>query len=32
MSDCWNELALPNRDWVEGNLKKVDKATGGKVP
>jgi tricorn protease len=26
-----NENALRNRDWVEGNLKKVDKATGGKV-
>ena len=26
-----NEAALRNRDWVEGNLKKVDKATGGKV-
>ena len=26
-----NEGALRNRDWVEGNLKKVDKATGGKV-
>ena len=26
-----NESALRNRDWVEGNLKKVDKATGGKV-
>ena len=25
------EGALRNRDWVEGNLKKVDKATGGKV-
>ena len=24
-----NESALRNRDWVEGNLKKVDKATGG---
>ena len=23
--------ALRNRDWVEGNLKKVDKATGGRV-
>jgi tricorn protease len=26
-----NELALRNRDWVEGNLKKVDAATGGRV-
>jgi tricorn protease len=26
-----NELALRNREWVEGNLKKVEKATGGKV-
>jgi tricorn protease len=26
-----NEAALRNRDWVEGNLKKVDKATGGRV-
>lgn len=26
-----NESALRNRDWVEGNLKKVDAATGGKV-
>ena len=26
-----NEGALRNRDWVESNLKKVDKATGGKV-
>ncbi len=25
------EAALRNRDWVEGNLKKVDKATGGRV-
>jgi len=25
------EGALRNRDWVESNLKKVDKATGGKV-
>ena len=25
------ELALRNRDWVEGNLKKVDAATGGRV-
>ena len=25
------EGALRNRDWVEGNLRKVDKATGGKV-
>jgi tricorn protease len=26
-----NENALRNRDWVEGNLKKVDQATGGRV-
>ena len=26
-----NDYALRNRDWVEGNLKKVDAATGGKV-
>ncbi len=26
-----NELALRNRDWVEGNLRKVDAATGGRV-
>ena len=26
-----NEAALRNRDWVEGNLKKVDQATGGRV-
>jgi tricorn protease len=26
-----NESALRNRDWVEGNLKKVDQATGGRV-
>ncbi len=26
-----NESALRNRDWVEGNLKKVDAATGGRV-
>ncbi len=26
-----NEAALRNRDWVEGNLRKVDQATGGKV-
>lgn len=26
-----NEAALRNRDWVEGNLKKVDEATGGRV-
>jgi len=26
-----NESALRNRGWVEGNLKKVDKATGGRV-
>jgi tricorn protease len=26
-----NEYELRNRDWVEGNLKKVDEATGGRV-
>jgi tricorn protease len=26
-----NEYNLRNRDWVEGNLKKVEKATGGRV-
>jgi tricorn protease len=26
-----SEAALRNRDWVEGNLKKVDKATNGRV-
>jgi tricorn protease len=26
-----SESALRNRDWVEGNLKKVDQATGGRV-
>jgi tricorn protease len=26
-----SEAALRNRDWVEGNLKKVHKATGGRV-
>jgi tricorn protease len=26
-----NEGALRNRDWVEGNLRKVDQATGGRV-
>ncbi len=26
-----NEQALRNRDWVEGNIKKVDKATDGQV-
>lgn len=26
-----NEAALRNRDWVEGNLKKVDDATNGQV-
>ncbi|HET7217270.1 MAG TPA: PDZ domain-containing protein [Vicinamibacterales bacterium] len=26
-----NDGALRNRDWVESNLKKVDKATGGRV-
>ena len=25
------ELTLRNREWVEGNLRKVEKATGGKV-
>jgi tricorn protease len=25
------ELALRNRDWVEGNIRKVDAATGGRV-
>ncbi len=25
------EYALRNRDWVEGNIKKVNKATGGRV-
>jgi tricorn protease len=25
------EYALRNRDWIEGNLKKVDKATNGRV-
>jgi tricorn protease len=25
------EYALRNRDWVEGNIKKVDEATGGRV-
>lgn len=25
------EWALRNRDWVEGNIKKVDKATNGQV-
>jgi tricorn protease len=25
------ELTLRNRDWVEGNLRKVDQATGGRV-
>ena len=25
------ELALRNREWIEGNLKKVEKATNGKV-
>jgi len=28
--DC-QRGALRNRDWVEGNLKKVDEATGGRV-
>ncbi len=26
-----NEASLRNRDWVEGNLAKVEKATGGRV-
>ncbi len=26
-----NEMTLRNRDWIEGNLRKVEKATGGKV-
>jgi tricorn protease len=26
-----SESALRNRDWVEGNLRKVDQATGGRV-
>ena len=26
-----SENALRNRDWVEGNIRKVDKATGGRV-
>jgi tricorn protease len=26
-----SEAALRNRDWVEGNIKKVDQATGGRV-
>ncbi|MBN1567863.1 MAG: PD40 domain-containing protein [Acidobacteria bacterium] len=26
-----SEIALRNRDWVEGNLKKVDEATNGRV-
>jgi len=26
-----NESSLRNRDWVEGNIKKVDEATGGRV-
>ena len=26
-----NELGLRNREWVEGNLRKVEKATGGRV-
>jgi tricorn protease len=26
-----NESALRNRDWVEGNLRKVDEVTGGRV-
>ena len=26
-----SEAALRNRDWVEGNLKKVEEATGGRV-
>jgi tricorn protease len=26
-----NELALRNREWIEGNLRKVEKATNGRV-
>lgn len=26
-----NEIALRNRDWIEGNIKKVDEATNGQV-
>ncbi len=26
-----NEMATRNREWIEGNLRKVEKATGGKV-
>lgn len=26
-----NEASLRNRDWVEGNIKKVDKATDGRI-
>lgn len=26
-----DEYSLRNRDWIEGNLKKVDQATGGRV-
>ena len=26
-----NESALRNRDWVEGNIRRVDEATGGRV-
>ncbi len=26
-----NELSLRNREWIEGNLRKVEDATGGKV-
>ena len=26
-----DEFALRNRDWIEGNLRKVEKATGGRV-
>ena len=26
-----SEMAIRNRDWVEGNIKKVDKATNGEV-
>ena len=26
-----NEAGLRNRDWVEGNIRKVDQATGGRV-
>ncbi len=31
VSPVASEMALRNRDWVEGNLKKVNEATGGQV-